>query len=92
MRFRNNDEFVNDSSSKEIRWCFKNNITAYPMPQQETYRASSGRRKHYVKIEINCDGKLLVGKQEYKQEQELTKALQKVYSHYYARRFGNKLM
>ena len=92
MRYRNNDDWVNDKSFTEMKWCWENNIKAYPIPEIDTYKSSTGIRKNYVKVEINCDGKLLIGKQQYKQEQELTEAIQKVYAHYYARRFGNKLM
>lgn len=92
MRFRNNDEFVNDGTQTEKRWCLRKNIKAYPIVQPETYKAPSGKIKNYVKIEINVDGKLLIGKQVYKQEQEMTDALNKVYAHYYARRFGNNII
>tara|TARA_R100001510_G_C7656742_1_gene217102 strand:+ start:6178 stop:6456 length:279 start_codon:yes stop_codon:yes gene_type:complete len=92
MRFRNNDKWVDDGTFKEMRWCFEKNIKAYPIPLKENYKSPSGRRKPYVKIEINCDGKILIGKKKYTQEKELTTALQEIYAHYYARRFGNKLM
>lgn len=92
MRFRNNDEFVNDGTQTERRWCLRHNIKAYPVVQPETYKSKSGKRKNYVKIEIDVDGKLLIGKNLYNQEEELTEAVEKVYAHYYARRFGNDII
>ncbi len=91
MRFRNNDKFVNDGTQTERRWCLKRNIKAYPVVQSKTYKAPSGRIKNYVKIEVDVDGKLLIGKKMYKQEQELSNGIEEVYAHYYARRFGNNI-
>ena len=92
MRYRNNDEFVNDGRQTEQRWCFKKGIIAYPVVQHKTYTSANGRKKNFVKVEININGHRLIGKGIYKQEEELKNALQKVYSHYYARRFGNEIM
>lgn len=92
MRFRNNDEFVNDGTQTERRWCLRHNIIAYPVVQPETYKAPSGKKKNFVKIEIDINGKKLIGKSIYKQEQELSEAIEKVYAHYYARRFGNDII
>lgn len=92
MRFRNNDEFINDGTQTEKRWCLRKGIKAYPVVLPETYRAPSGKTKNYVKIEIDINGQKLIGKQIYKQEQELTDGLNKVYAHYFARRFGNNII
>jgi glutathionyl-hydroquinone reductase len=92
MRYRNNDEFVNDGTQTERRWCLRKGIIAYPVVIHKTYKARSGRIKNYVKINVDCQGKLLQGTSIYKQEIELTEALQKIYAHYYARRFGNEIM
>jgi len=89
MRFRNNDQFVNDGTQTEKRWCLRKGIIAYPVViPNKTYKAKSGKVKNYVKIEIDCQGKILEGKQIYKQELELTEGLERVYAHYYAQRFG----
>ena len=90
MRFHNGGKFINDGTQTEKRWCLKRGIKAYPIVQSKTYKAPSGKVKNYVKIEIDCQGKILEGKKIYKQEMELTEALEMIYAHYYSQRFGNK--
>ena len=45
MRFRNNDQFINDGTQTEKRWCLRKGIKAYPVVLPETYRAPSGKTK-----------------------------------------------
>lgn len=74
-------------------YCISKNIRIYPVTTTKTYTVTKqkGNKKikqvvPYVKIEANLDGnKVLFHKEEYKQDDELTEVIDKLYKYYHER-------
>ena len=63
---------------KKIKKCWDNGITIYPIPTEEMYFVGKKKRP-YVRIEINANGKKKQGTELYKQEEQLTNKIHQLY-------------
>ena len=68
-------------------WALKNHIRVYPKVTASTYeiRGARGKKKtlYYVNLVLQINNALHVGKELYKQDEEMTNKQLEIYWHYY---------
>lgn len=79
-----------DQIEKAKSWCFKNHIKVVPVLAETSYQIRGARNKkidlRHVRIVIDLNDAQHVGKEVYRQDQELTDKCNEIYLHYYERR------
>jgi hypothetical protein len=76
---------------KAMSWALKgNHLRVYPVPVDVTYKTKNKLNKSVtvrkVKLVIEHGNSTIEGKLLYKQDREMTEAIQKLYVYYYERR------
>lgn len=78
---------------KAESWALKNHIRVYPQLTTSTYeiRGARGKKKtlHYVNLVLQINNALHVGKELYKQDDEMRNKQLEIYNHYYLKSNGN---
>ena len=72
-----------------MSWCLKNHIRVYPYLAETTYQIRGARGKKYdkrhVRLVIDLNDAIHVGKEVYTQEEDMTQNIWRIYVHYYER-------
>ena len=74
---------------KAMSWALRNHIRVYPMLADTTYqiRGARGKKfdKRHVRLVIELNDAIHVGKEVYTQEEDMSQNIWRIYIHYYER-------